>query len=354
MAARSDPKGYYARLGIAPSATASEIKAAYRRLVKNLHPDINRDGSAKGRFQAINEAYSVLSDADLRAAYDALQYTSPDRQKPDADLEPICCSHCGKVTAQPRSAVFYMVISVVLLTIRTPMQGIFCSACARRTALRATLISTFFGWWGVPWGPIWTIASIYRNAMGGRCSRDVNDKLLWYNALAFLSKGKLAISYALAKQVRTARDTEIALNAAKLMDHLRVTGVSAASPMLKNPWRRNPLTVAAHLALFAAVPGVIGVVGYLDSAKTRETTSVPTCASPPDNGETLIRRGSSVGNGHSIEIKNGSSGNAIVKVRNAYTGSLLVSFFVAKASTASIANVPDGSYRIQYAHLAVI
>jgi hypothetical protein len=384
MATGNDPKGYYGRLGVAPSASAEEIKQAYRRLAKALHPDINRDVSAKARFQAISEAYAVLSNPDLRSAYDALQYTNPEPQRNATELEPICCSRCSKVTAQPRSAVFYRVVSLVLLTTRTPIQGIFCSKCAKRVALQATIVSAFVGWWGVPWGPIWTISSIWRNAFGGRHSKDIDDKLLWYNAHAFLSKGKLAISYALAQQVRTARDADIAINAVKLVDHLRAAGVPAASPMLKNPWNINPLNIFAHLALLVAIPGAIGFAIYSDDVgigsihspirPTYQTSrlshpsptltplastpagrgadvaaSVPTCAFPPRNGEILVRSGVWNDEGHSIEIINGSGGNAIIKVKNAYTGSLLVSFFVAKGNTASVINVPDGSYRVQYA-----
>jgi hypothetical protein len=79
------------------------------------------------------------------------------------------------------------------------------------------------------------------------------------------------------------------------------------------------------------------------------TALIPTCAFPPSNGEVLIRNGVWSKKGHSIEITNGSSCNAIIKMGDAYTGALLVSFFASKASTASVINVPDRSYRIQYA-----
>jgi len=383
MSTGNDPKRYYARLGVEPSASAEAIKSAYRQLAKKLHPDIDRDAGAKARFQAINEAYGVLSDPDLRSAYDALQYTNPASQPRETKLEPICCSQCGRVTAQPRSTVFYRVVSLVVLTTRTPIQGIFCSACGRAIAFRATLCSAFFGWWGFPWGPIWTISSICQNALGGRHSKDIDEKLIWYNALAFFRKGQLAISYALAQQIRTAHDAEIAISAVKLMDHLRAAGVPAASPMLKNPWQANPLAVLAQFALLLAVPSVIGLAAYsndsqhglpsrpappsyhanqpsysiptITTAPSSQTTPatnaapVPTCAFPPSNGEILVKHGKWSNEGHSIEITNGSGGNAIIKVRDAYSASVVVSFFVAKGATASIVNVPDGTYRIQYA-----
>jgi DnaJ-class molecular chaperone len=65
-----DPKGYYARLGVDPSADAQKIKAAYHRFAKEFHPDRNPNTQSKARFQAINEAY--LSNPERRAAYDAL------------------------------------------------------------------------------------------------------------------------------------------------------------------------------------------------------------------------------------------------------------------------------------------
>lgn len=64
-------KDYYAILGVSSSATASEIKKAFRKLAIRYHPDKNPSASAKGHFQEINEAYDVLGDSVKRAAYDA-------------------------------------------------------------------------------------------------------------------------------------------------------------------------------------------------------------------------------------------------------------------------------------------
>ncbi|KAL8282980.1 hypothetical protein RB597_010392 [Gaeumannomyces tritici] len=62
---------YYDQLGVKPTATELEIKKAYRKLAIIHHPDKNpNDPTAHEKFQAIGEAYQVLSDEDLRKAYD--------------------------------------------------------------------------------------------------------------------------------------------------------------------------------------------------------------------------------------------------------------------------------------------
>jgi curved DNA-binding protein CbpA len=70
-----DPKGYYAYLGVAPWATADQIRAAFHRCAKQCHPDLNPGPQAKARFQAINEAYRTLSNPSQRAAYDSSWWT---------------------------------------------------------------------------------------------------------------------------------------------------------------------------------------------------------------------------------------------------------------------------------------
>ncbi len=61
---------YYERLGVEPSASQAEIRAAYRVLARRNHPDL-ADGPEPGDMAAVNEAWRVLGDAERRAEYDA-------------------------------------------------------------------------------------------------------------------------------------------------------------------------------------------------------------------------------------------------------------------------------------------
>jgi len=66
----SNLPNYYRLLGLVQSAKAEDIKAAYRRLAKELHPDLNQTADAAERFQQVMDAYETLSDPKLRQAYD--------------------------------------------------------------------------------------------------------------------------------------------------------------------------------------------------------------------------------------------------------------------------------------------
>ncbi len=66
------PGDYYEILGVGRDANKAEVKTAFRRLARELHPDVNdHDPEAEEKFKAAAEAYEVLSDPERRRAYDA-------------------------------------------------------------------------------------------------------------------------------------------------------------------------------------------------------------------------------------------------------------------------------------------
>ncbi|SMF60786.1 DnaJ-class molecular chaperone with C-terminal Zn finger domain [Tistlia consotensis] len=73
----------YSTLGVSREASADEIKRAYRKLAKELHPDLNPgDKTVEQRFKEINAAYSLLSDPDKRKRYDAGEIDAAGQEKP--------------------------------------------------------------------------------------------------------------------------------------------------------------------------------------------------------------------------------------------------------------------------------
>ncbi len=74
--ATTDKKDYYGTLGVKKTASAEEIRKAFRKLARKYHPDVNPDKAAEEKFKSISEANEVLSDPKKRKVYDQLGFYS--------------------------------------------------------------------------------------------------------------------------------------------------------------------------------------------------------------------------------------------------------------------------------------
>jgi len=100
-------KDLYKILGVAESADAAAIKKAYRKLAKELHPDVTGSDKKKTeRFKEINEAYAVLGDDEKRKEYDRLKHAPvrPDGMPEGFDAEEFASRRAASSSATSTSA----------------------------------------------------------------------------------------------------------------------------------------------------------------------------------------------------------------------------------------------------------
>jgi len=98
---------------------------------------------------------------------------------------------------------------MVITLRRRGSSGMFCSSCRRKEAIKWSLLTGVLGWWGIPWGPIFTFQSIFRNFKGGAQNKDLNARLLSSTGLTLADRGETSEAIrALEEATRLRSDPE--------------------------------------------------------------------------------------------------------------------------------------------------
>lgn len=376
-----DPRGYYRILGVATNSSASEIKSAYRRLVKELHPDINHGHEATSKFQQVQEAYGVLGDANHRAQYDALGSTGSPQPEGDPEknenFNPIRCTSCNCIIAQPRIRVFYFVVSYFFGSLRKPLQGVFCSKCEIYPAVKATLINILFGWWSIT-GFFETLGSLYKNLSGGIFHTE-NAFLQAHQSFYFYQEGKLELAAASAREVFNLLDRSKSeksyIREIDRISHLRKSVKELIDCLPEeinvNNFRKidglkNWRFISQIVIIFSAAALISGFMwmeqrerqaeeadrlraegiaqAQAEAIAAEEEAALKAMEQPlPESGVHYSLYGRPKDDWPPFKINNGPVGNALVKLSRASDGEEVISIFVRAGETVEVA-VPLGSY----------
>ena len=388
-----DKSGYYKYLGVRPDAPLSVIKAAYRALAMELHPDRN-ENKTTAEFQALQEAYSVLSDEKLREQYDAdstvrsFDSSEEDNLRP---IEPIICSKCGAVSAQPRFKVFYTVYGYLFGATKNPHQGVYCSKCEIKEALRCSGITLITGWWSIH-GFIWTCQSLIHNLVGGQFNEQ-NARLQGCQAIYFAQIGKIDLARAVAIEAINLVEKAIKGNNRKLSFRKKL-GYEESDPLLifkesltafinslpdtpkvfvlkSNDGIFNKRFVYQSVLLVVFSSIVCGVV-YIQEQQTEETERIrlenlgieqdkaaaiaakevealKSMEEPlPDSGIFKIVEWIDPDINPPLKISNSPDANTLIKLIRISDGIEVMSVFIRAGEVVELA-VPPGSYKVKVA-----
>jgi hypothetical protein len=233
---------HYDVLGLSEDASQETIRSTYLKLLHIYHPDHTSDPLAGAKTAEIIEAYGVLSDTGRRKLYDADLHPeshkseTSDQTNSSAPLKQVVCQACGVQNSTLRVSLFYWVFSLVIVTKRGGKSGIWCERCRAKQAAIWSTITGLVGWWGFPFGPIYTVPALYFNALGGKQDAALNASMLRLVAYQLYEKGE-------ALEALTAAEESISFeangSAVKFVEYLKTI------PGTEKPKRSQFFRIAA-------------------------------------------------------------------------------------------------------------
>lgn len=245
---------YYDVLGLSDAVDQATIRSTYLRLLQIYHPDHNKDSGAGAKTAELIEAYTTLSNPASRKAYDESIHPTASNSKrgnasdrtTQAPPEEVVCQSCKIQDESLRISIMYWVASVVIVTRRGGKAGIWCEKCRVKQAFAWTSITGMLGWWGIPWGPIYTVHALYFNAVGGNQDRVQNAALLRVVSYQLYQKGKHREALtAIVKSIALEPDEQ----SSQFAKFLRDSGLTSTHPLGRSA-----------LSMLTAVPSLLVVI----------------------------------------------------------------------------------------------
>lgn len=175
----------------------------------------------------------------------------------------IACTRCGTFDTTLRVYVFTFIVSVIVLSVKRPVVGVFCARCRTIRAIQCAALTAVTGWWGIPWGIAWSMEAIVRNARGGDLPAAANATLLDAMAAHLRANGQELAASDIAEEARRYAATA------------EIQAAKAARPV----WQRPLVQILAGVLVLGFVGAIVMGVTAAPSAPA---PSVPTAkATPP-------------------------------------------------------------------------
>ena len=392
-------KDYYKILGVPRNATATQIKQAWRKLVKACHPDVNSSAKASEWTRELNEAYGTLSDPQAKMSYDmdlklneSKSHETSTRQttanqtrtesKPPPKAEPnISCEKCNRIDSSLRISATWRVFSFINYSRKSPTVKILCGRCRVKESLAASATTVFVGWWSI-WGFFWTLQALFNNARGGEQPEENNSALLNSIGYQLYRTGRHQEAYeALLAAFKLKQDPKTKEGLEYLKQH--------AKPTQKTPFWERFRALELHPIYYHAPAGAVGLLllffGFsaLNADSSNNSSPKPQAAYTPlgqrpsyqqartetapwedfkpifSEPEQPTPKQGGLEFSDRIVLEKGvtaplkittrpSDGNYVMKIVDWNTGDFVASFFINRGSTLET-ELPLGSYKLKFA-----